>query len=801
MYINQHISLDFGAKINHVLGDNHFIPDSWQLISPQQGAVQIRYQETDQTVLLQTGDVLLLEPGQGYTCSATAPCTLLGVRIGSDFLSGLLEPGQHFSCCSVGGPHRGYQQLHQLMIRICSVFYTEDNHYALLALIFELADMMKKQFVSSDTRETSTSEQLIQNRITAIRQYLHTSYHMPISLGMLADRMFLSPQYLSKFIKKHLGCTFSHYLTRIRLENAHAQLVHTEDSITAIDQNNGFPNIAAFHRAFREKYGTSPGNYRACYQESPPEPASAEIPWILEASSPQPLVLSIHTSALSDRPYEKPWCDTINIGSLEEALKISFHNNFLEYQRCIPVRYVRFTDIFSEEIVYLDQETGEFNFTTLDDILEFFYQAHVIPFVELASKPRKNHIYANTPYWDSIFHPEKTGEYYGRLLSELLTHCIRRYGRSYMSQWRFEFWLKHGTNLEYSDSFDLYFMQYQNYYRLIKGLLPECAVGGPGFNMCATLQRFTDFIREAARREIVFDFISLYGFSYETQDFTVNDLVDSQGILSPRGSHIHDLFMKYQNFLKDTGYRDQPIFLTEFGSSVALENYVVDSVFQACFLCHNMLSLIDSCSNVAYLSFWDSSADISIPSSIYYPGASLISEDGVPKPALHGYSFLARLGKRLISKGDAYILTCNSRNQFQVLFYHYTHFSDAFCTNSWEPVPMERTYEIFRPEEPLTIHFACGDFPAGRYKVVRYTLNRIYGSVLDKHLRTLENYPTTAPHLLHTLLNLKEDESRYFKQTSIPRQDIYYITSTETLTIDLTLDSHELVFYEFSRVF
>ena len=50
-------------------------------------------------------------------------------------------------------------------------------------------------------------------------------------------------------------------------------------------------------------------------------------------------------------------------------------------------------------------------------------------------------------------------------------------------------------------------------------------------------------------------------------------------------------------------------------------------------------------------------------------------------------------------------------------------------------------------------------------------------------------------------MNLKEDESRYFKQTSIPRQDIYYITSTETLTIDLTLDSHELVFYEFSRVF
>ncbi len=801
MYINQHLSLDFGAKINRILGDNHFTTDAWQLLSPQKGSVLIRYEASDRSFLLQTGDVLLIEPDLSYISSASAPCTLLGIRIGSDFLSGLLEPGEHFVCCSVEGPHRGYQQLHQLMIRICSVFYTENNHYALLALIFELADMLKKQFVETNSQEASPSEQLIAKRITAIRQYLNTSYHMPISLGMLADRMFLSPQYLSKFIKKHLGCTFSHYLTQIRLENAHAQLVHTEDSITAIALNNGFPNIAAFHRAFREAYGASPGSYRASRREAAPEPDLTEPSTIPELTVLEPPALSIHTSALDGKPYKKPWCDTINIGSLEEALKISFHDNFLEYQNCIPVKYVRFTDLFSEKIVYLDQETGEFNFTTLDEVLEFFYQAHVVPFVELASKPRKNHPLASPAYWDSIFQPEKTGEYYGRLLEELLTHCIRRFGRGYMSQWRFEFWLRHEGNLVYPQSFEKYFRQYQNYYRLIKRILPDCAVGGPGFNMCASMQRFTDLIREAARREISFDFISLYGFGYETQDFMVNDLKDSQGILSPGSTHIHDTYVKYQNFLKTTAFRDRPVYLTEFGSMVALENFVVDSVFQACFLCHNMLSLIGSCSNVAYLSFWDNSADITIPSSLYYPGASLVSEAGVPKPALHGYAFLTRLGRKLISMGDAYILTCNSRNQFQVLFYHYTHFGDAFCTNSWDAVPLERTYDIFRTEEPLTVHFSCTDFPAGRYKVVRYSLNRSYGSVLDKHLRTLESNPTTAQELLHTMLNLKEDESRYFKQTSIPRQDIYYITSTETLTIDLTLEPHELAFFEFSRVF
>ncbi len=114
---------------------------------------------------------------------------------------------------------------------------------------------------------------------------------------------------------------------------------------------------------------------------------------------------------------------------------------------------------------------------------------------------------------------------------------------------------------------------------------------------------------------------------------------------------------------------------------------------------------------------------------------------------------------------------------------------------------MEHTYEIFRQEEPLSFHFTCGNFPAGRYKVIRYSLNRGYGSALDKYLRTLHHGNITSQEMISTLMNLKEDESRYYKQTSIPRQDIYYITTTDTLTLDLTLEAHEIAFFEFTRIF
>lgn len=803
MYISQHLSINFGAKILNIQTQDHICPEGWQFLAIQKGAVTIIYEDTGEKIMLQQEDVLLLNPGRSYICSPYSPNILLGVLIDDSFFSTLLESNQSFFCDSTKGPKGHYHHLYQLITRICAAFYTEDNHYRMISLIFELADVMKRNFVQSqDTASMTNSELLVQKRISAIEHFLQTSYHQPVSLELLADQMFLSPQYLSKFIKKHLGCTFSHYLAGIRLEHAHTELLNTEDSITAIALNNGFPNIAAFNKAFRDNYGSSPSSYRTAHKIVPKREQDPSLLLPQELLEPSPSYREIHTSCTGPNPYQKPWCDTINIGSLLDALKISFHDSFLEYQKMIPVTYVRFTDIFSDDIVYLDDQTGEYNFTTLDEVLGFFYHANVVPFIELAYKPRRNHIKSDTPaYWEMIFSPQKEDGYYYKLLSALLAHCIRRFGIRYISRWRFEYWLRHENNLIYPKHFDSYLEVYANYYRIIKEQAPECQMGGPGFNICGNMQSFISFLTEADKRNISFDFISLYGYSYETQSFSVQEISDSQGIISSNSSHIHDTFLKYKDYLKTTPYGERPVYLTELGSSIALENHIADSVFQAAFLCHNMLQLIPCCQSAAYLSFWDNNKDIAIPSSIYFPGSSLVGENGIPKPALHGYSFLAKLGKRLVSQGEHYIMTCNSSNRFQLLFYHYTHYNDSFCLNPWESIPMEHTYEIFRQEEPLSFHFTCGNFPAGRYKVIRYSLNRGYGSALDKYLRTLHHGNITSQEMISTLMNLKEDESRYYKQTSIPRQDIYYITTTDTLTLDLTLEAHEIAFFEFTRIF
>lgn len=210
-----------------------------------------------------------------------------------------------------------------------------------------------------------------------------------------------------------------------------------------------------------------------------------------------------------------------------------------------------------------------------------------------------------------------------------------------------------------------------------------------------------------------------------------------------------------------------------------------------------MIGLSDFCDCVAYSYFIDTTHQFT-QNTNSFPG--LISENGIPKPSLHAYTFLNYLGKYLISKGEHYILTSNSNNNYHLLCYQYTHFSKSYCFNSWDNVPLEQTYEIFDRKDPVNLQFSLEGIHPGRYKVTQFSLNRNYGSVLDKYLRILDKGNISSSELLHLMMSLREDEVKYYKQTAVPRQDIYYLTADTTLELNVTLGPHEIIFYEFNRI-
>ena len=78
-----------------------------------------------------------------------------------------------------------------------------------------------------------------------------------------------------------------------------------------------------------------------------------------------------------------------------------------------------------------------------------------------------------------IILPESTLDEDILLISSFLHNCINRYGINEVEKWKFEYWLQHGSHLEYTkEHISYYIHSYRTIYQTIKQLLPSAIIGG-----------------------------------------------------------------------------------------------------------------------------------------------------------------------------------------------------------------------------------------------------------------------------------------------------------------------------------
>lgn len=802
MHINSHISANIGVKIVHCVKMDTPISHDYQFYFIQKGSVTIHHENVKQ--LLQKEDIIMLKPDEDFTISPSSSNTIIGIRVDSTYINSLIPIGYNIACDSTKETKKKFELLARIMIEICTAFYEDRNETKMAGLILHFSDFLKRNCINPIPEFHQTElDARNQERINEIIQIIKTHYAQPLSLSSLAEKMYFTPQYLSKFIKKNLGESFSRYLTNVRLQYAHTELIQTDNSIIEIALNNGFPNIASFNKAFREKYNKSPSTYKQQYMEKKPNRHFGDNTnhYLMELTPEDVFQTNITLDASQPCAYHASWNDTINIGLLYNALSTNFQDSFRHYVSQMPVQYVRFENLFSSQLYTCDPNNEVFDFTNLTDSFDFFYSLHVIPFIDLTPKQFKNDITEFSQ--NELIEDKETKKetlHYLKILNEIIRYSLQVYGTEYVSKWRFEVTAIHDEYLNYTESPTHYVARYLAFYQLIKSFDLPCQIGGPGFNICSNIQTFQGYLYEFQKHRLRFDFISLYAYNYETSTHTNSDDPLSHGILSPDKDYIYHNFSRYQDKLKESSYSELPIFITDFGSMLTIQNYIYDSMYQADFILKTLLNLFEHCPCIAYRSFWDTIPSLSFLNDAYYSNSSLISKKRIPKPSLHVYTMLSRLGSKLIAYSDKYIMTCSSANKYQLILFHYVHYKKNFCFNSWDPVRLENTYEIFEDCEPLQIHFVCNSIPSGRYKVTQLSLNRNYGSALDKYLRILDHGNTTSSELLSTILNFTEEEAAYYRHTCVPRHDIYHISCQNQLELDLKLAPHDILFFEFTKM-
>ena len=88
--------------------------------------------------------------------------------------------------------------------------------------------------------------------------YINENFRRELTVDALAEQVFLSKYHFMRLFKAQTGSTVHAYIRQKRLLNA-ARLIREGTPAGKAAADSGFADYSAFHRAFRETFGTSPG--------------------------------------------------------------------------------------------------------------------------------------------------------------------------------------------------------------------------------------------------------------------------------------------------------------------------------------------------------------------------------------------------------------------------------------------------------------------------------------------------------------------------------------------------------------
>ncbi|GGF92055.1 putative HTH-type transcriptional regulator YtdP [Paenibacillus albidus] len=110
--------------------------------------------------------------------------------------------------------------------------------------------------------------------ISFVLDYLDKHCGEDINLNLVADKLNLTPGYLSSIFKEKTGINFSEYLNNLRIERAKELLMNLDLLIQDIALQVGYQNVNSFIRMFKRSSGLTPGEYRKRYSGEDSLPSS-----------------------------------------------------------------------------------------------------------------------------------------------------------------------------------------------------------------------------------------------------------------------------------------------------------------------------------------------------------------------------------------------------------------------------------------------------------------------------------------------------------------------------------------------
>lgn len=137
---------------------------------------------------------------------------------------------------------------------------TTYSRLVLLELFGALLIIISRNISSNCMTSVFSEEDKVYDILTYIRQNVLENHKMKIS--HIAKTFFISPNYVSIFIKKHAGISIQQYVIQTKIKMAERLLKQSNLSISEIAGKLNFTDVSHFTKIFKKYIGKTPREYR-----------------------------------------------------------------------------------------------------------------------------------------------------------------------------------------------------------------------------------------------------------------------------------------------------------------------------------------------------------------------------------------------------------------------------------------------------------------------------------------------------------------------------------------------------------
>ena len=301
-----------------------------------------------------------------------------------------------------------YEELRTfLAIILCETIQKKDDYdeyieKSLIDLHYHLINNLN--YLIYYQEELKDNEEQLE-RYHRISKYIYNNYNNNITLQDIADKEFLSTNYLSHEIKYATGYSFTDLINLTRVQESLKLLLDTDMTLSEISEEVGFSHTRYLNKHFKLNFKMTPLQFRkknkvdeATYEREkqisylPMEEALKDLSYYIEDYERYNFINRIQkiniNAAAEKGEFKKNFKEIINLGDAFDLLIEDNKDMLEELQYEVTFKYAQVERLFSVDMGIFPGNNF-YNWSRVRTILEYLESISLIPLITVDNKSFK----------------------------------------------------------------------------------------------------------------------------------------------------------------------------------------------------------------------------------------------------------------------------------------------------------------------------------------------------------------------------------------------------------------------------